>query len=1030
MIVGLANLNKTVMAQRFKGKKTNGIISILSFLILIFSSTPSISSPQTQQLTQTEFSQEIKNAYIQNNDQLADSLIKDHRLLVKPFVNDLITESISKELTGKTAESKQATEIAEKTETGFKKIFGEKSLMIGVNYLTSWTKEQKEKKLVADSLYALGTSIRGNAADREKAVGYYNHALDLYKEIGDERGEGEILGGLGLIYSNNKDYKTAMPYYQEALKMRQKVDDKFLMGNSLNSIGAIYYNLENYNRAMPYFDKAEALRKEIGDLPGLSRTQTLKASAYLLTGEEQNNSGKYPEALESLEKALEINRSINAKSGIGDALNQLGFVYSNLGEYSTAVDKINEAAGIMKEENDTTGLAGVYNHLGIVLQMSGRLEKALEYFNKSIKIYEDKKDLVNVEAVMSNLGTLFFDTKDYIKAKEYHIRALQISRDIKDKEREVNCLLNLGNAYTILEMKDSAMLNFKAGLDIATSLDSPDLLWKLIAGMAENYERGKEYDKAIALNDSALKILEEMRCTLQSEEQKASFMAKQRFAFEYVINMLSDFYEKDKTKGYDSQAFQYAERSKSRAFLDLLAESLANVKEGINVELLKKQDELLVGLTKVKQMLEQELKTEQADQQKIKELKGEIKISEEELSKVSLEIRKTNPRYADLHYPEPVTLREAQALCPDKNTVLLEYSVGDSSTCLWIITRSAYKLFKLPGRKTLQNQIESFRFALLNPDRTNNDFFTKGGYSLYETLLQPAEQYFTKKSKLVIIPDGTLNYLPFEVLLTDNKGIDAGNLYSGLPFLIKKYPVSYGQSVSVLKSLLSEQKDMTKSGLDTKKLIAFGDPVYEDPNNTSRSSVNGYKKLEFSGKEVENIASYFKTGNAEVHLRDDASEENVKREGELKKFNYIHFATHGFIDEAKPDFSCLVLTKTNNSKEDGLLQATEIFNLNLNADLVVLSACQTGLGKLIRGEGMVGLTRAFMYAGTPTVLVSLWSVSDASTATLMGEFYRNLVKEKLGKTEALRKAQLSMLGNEKFAHPFYWAPFVIIGDWR
>ena len=195
-------------------------------------------------------------------------------------------------------------------------------------------------------------------------------------------------------------------------------------------------------------------------------------------------------------------------------------------------------------------------------------------------------------------------------------------------------------------------------------------------------------------------------------------------------------------------------------------------------------------------------------------------------------------------------------------------------------------------------------------------------------------------------------------------------------------------------------------------------------------SAKAYKRLEYSGKEIENIASYFKKGNAEIYLRNDATEENVKREGELKKFNYIHFATHGIIDESKPDFSSLVLTRNNNSEEDGFLRASEIFNLNLNADLVVLSACQTGLGKLIRGEGMVGLTRAFMYAGTPTVLVSLWSVSDVSTATLMGEFYRNLVKEKLSKTDALRKAQLSLLGNEKFAHPFYWAPFVLVGDWK
>ena len=155
-----------------------------------------------------------------------------------------------------------------------------------------------------------------------------------------------------------------------------------------------------------------------------------------------------------------------------------------------------------------------------------------------------------------------------------------------------------------------------------------------------------------------------------------------------------------------------------------------------------------------------------------------------------------------------------------------------------------------------------------------------------------------------------------------------------------------------------------------------------------------YPRLEFTGKEIENIASYFTAGSSEIYLRNKATEENLKRNSELNEFNYIHFATHGLIDEAKPDLSSLVLTSGSNSGEDGFLQAAEIFDLKLNADLVVLSACQTGLGKLIRGEGMVGLTRAFMYAGTPSVLVSLWSVSDMSTAALMGEFYKNLIKNK------------------------------------
>jgi len=191
-----------------------------------------------------------------------------------------------------------------------------------------------------------------------------------------------------------------------------------------------------------------------------------------------------------------------------------------------------------------------------------------------------------------------------------------------------------------------------------------------------------------------------------------------------------------------------------------------------------------------------------------------------------------------------------------------------------------------------------------------------------------------------------------------------------------------------------------------------------------------YARLEFSGKEIENIASFFKAESSDIYLRNKATEENLKQKNDLDKFNYIHFATHGFINEDKPDLSSLVLTSGKNSGEDGFLQAAEIFKLKLNPELVVLSACQTGLGKLVRGEGIVGLTRAFMYAGAPSVLVSLWSVSDMSTATLMGAFYKNLIKNKLSKTDALRQAQLTLISDPTYSHPFYWAPFILIGDWR
>jgi CHAT domain-containing protein/Tfp pilus assembly protein PilF len=943
------------MSMIIKQGSIKRIIVILFALLIAHSSFIKIAA---QQISGAEFNKQLYNAIDQNDDQLAISLIREHRLLVKPFVDGLIQESIRNELIGDDAKSGQLKSIAEKTATDFEKIFGEKSLKIAVNCLTTWSKEQKKTKLAADSVSAAGTRFR-LGKEPEKALEFLQKALSIYGNIQDERGEADVLGGIGAVYFDRKDYDKALSYYRKALEKREKVDDKQLTGNTLNSLGSVYYSyLNDYPQAIYYYGRAEALRAEIGDLAGLRTTRTYKGAVLRSLANELQLRGKYPEALQQLEKALESDKELNARSGAGETLSQMGFVYSKIGDYVSAVSKLNEAVKLMQEDNNLLGLAGVYNHLGIVLQKSGRYEKALEYFNTSLNIYEKDQDHKSVIALLNNIGTLFHDTRDYSKAEEYHLKALQISRNIKDQVNEVNCLLNLANDQIMMEKPEEAMLNYKPAYEIASQLKSPELMWKIFAGMAENFEQRGEYERAVELNDSVLKIIEGLRNTMQTDEFKTSFMARERFVFEDIINLLGTLHEKDRTKGYDILAFNYAERSKSRALLDLLSGSRAKV------------------------------------------------------------------------FTQPVSLEEAQNLCPDKNTVILEYSLGDSSSCMWVITRSEHQIFRLPNRKTLQEQVELIRFSMQDPSQGTSEFLVKAGSSLYEELIKPAESFLSKKSRIIIIPDEVLNYLPFELLITGGELSGSGGSFSDIQFLIRKYPLSYVQSASVLKSLLAEQNAGAGTKSEGKSLIAFGDPVFDNTINISGSGGNRFNRLEYSGTEVKKIASLFRNGSADVFLRDEATENNVKYGADLKKYSYLHFATHGYINEDKPELSSLVLTKETSSEEDGLLQATEIFDLKLNADLVVLSACQTGLGKLIRGEGIIGLSRAFMYAGTRSVLVSLWSVSDISTAILMEEFYKNMVIRKLSKTDSLRKAQLTLMSDEKFAHPFYWAPFVLFGNWR
>jgi CHAT domain-containing protein len=244
--------------------------------------------------------------------------------------------------------------------------------------------------------------------------------------------------------------------------------------------------------------------------------------------------------------------------------------------------------------------------------------------------------------------------------------------------------------------------------------------------------------------------------------------------------------------------------------------------------------------------------------------------------------------------------------------------------------------------------------------------------------------------------------------------------YSKLPYLGKKYPLSYGQSASVYVTMIANRSGSSSKDPVAKELVAFGDPVYG----------NKFNRLEYSGKEIESIAALFPETLVKTYTREAATEENAKNEQMLSEYRYLHFATHGIVDETNPGSSGLVMSQENNMVEDGILRADEISGLALHASLVVLSACQTGMGKMIRGEGMIGLSRSFMYAGIPSVVMSLWSVSDQSTSILMKRFYENLLVKNVSKAQALHLARISMIREEQYAHPFFWAPFVLSGDWQ
>jgi CHAT domain-containing protein len=380
----------------------------------------------------------------------------------------------------------------------------------------------------------------------------------------------------------------------------------------------------------------------------------------------------------------------------------------------------------------------------------------------------------------------------------------------------------------------------------------------------------------------------------------------------------------------------------------------------------------------------------------------------------------------------------------------VEFLLGEKRSLVWVVAKNKLITGVLPPRKEIEEQVAAYRKALteraqaLTLRRSLTDV-NRLGEKMYASLLQPVEGALTFSRRLIIVPDGVLHYLPFETLIPGPRHGASGEGHPA--YLMEKFATVYAPSASALVTVRAING---QAAAPTKELLAFGDPIApraserktatDDATHTALPRLDtpvtdeyrergfSFTRLPYTREEVLGISKLYSAAQREIYLGDQAREETVKSE-KMDQFRYIHFASHGFIDESKPGRSGILLSRDAHSAEDGVLQMGEIMRLKLNADLVTLSACNTGLGKLVNGEGILGLTRAFFYAGARNITVSLWNVNDSSTSALMKVFYENLNRG-LSKSAALRQAKLTLLRGKEAAwrHPYYWAGFVLVGE--
>jgi CHAT domain-containing protein/tetratricopeptide (TPR) repeat protein len=895
------------------------------------------------------------------------------------------------------------------------------------------TRGQDDKRAAAERLSSEAEQLakQGTKEALEQAVSKYLTAIPLYKAAGDKVGEADALNNLGSLYSYLGEGQQALARFAQALPLYKAIGDRGGEAAALNNMGSVSLDMGEPQQALDYFGQA---------LPLLRVTK-------------------------------------NA-SGEATTLNNMGGLYFSLGEPQKALDYLGQSLLLRRATGDRGGEAVTLTNMGDINFSLGQNRKALEYYNQALPLYRAAGDRRSEAVALNQIGQVYAESGDLQQAVEYYGRALPLSRAAGDRSGEALTLGNVGAAFLALGEQQEALETYQQVLQLYQAIGDRSAEARTLFNIAFNERGTGKPSAAIRHIEAAIDILESVRSNITSQSLRTSYFASVQDYYEFYIELLMQQHKQQPTAGYDARALQASERARARSLLETLAEAGADIRQGVEPALLERERALQQQLNSLAQA-QVKLLSGPHDKDAAAALARDLDAATNEFQQVEAEIRQTSPRYAALTQPRPLSLAEVQQTL-DQNTLLLEYALGKERSYLWVVAADSIKSYELPKRAEIEEAARQFYASLT----TTRQWSAAGGEELRGVLsaanpqagaargagpaaaahlarivLAPAVDQLGGK-RLLVVADGALQFIPFAALsLPAAEGAGATTYRP----LVTEHEIVSLPSASTLSLLRREAQARPPA---RKALAVLADPVFTPddarlanakptaarPNRsapsrrTQRGLALGNKpaadsmvarlsaqipRLPGTRREAEQILALV-PAEAQMHVFDFAASRPAALDPKLGDYRFVHFATHGLLDSQRPELSGLMLSQfdAQGTPQDGFLRAHEVFNLKFNADVVVLSACQTGLGKEIRGEGLVGLTRGFMYAGAPRVVVSLWSVNDAATAELMTRFYRGMLVDKLRPAQALQQAQVALLQDKRYSAPFYWAAFTLQGEWR
>jgi len=890
-----------------------------------------------------------------------------------------------------------------------------------------------DPKLTGRALEAVGR-VYNAFGDKRKAIDYCERALPLLRSAGDRAGEANALDNTGVAYAGTGDRRKALVYYRDALAIFEQLQDRRMIAELEGNIGVAYESLGEYRRSLDSHEKELAIARDLTDRGAEAVTLNNIANAYTGLGE-------YQKSLDAYSAALELNRALDNQWNVAVNLNNIAWVYGELGDRQHALNFYQQSLALIRKVKDERRMASTLNNIARIHADAGDFRKAAELHREALALRRSTGDLDGEANTLANLGNCYAKLGEPEKARAHLEQAVAIHRDFGNRYMLARSL----RAAALFEREarnlERARSSLEEALEIARAIRDRRGEAEALGELAKvDRDRGN-LDRAQELAGQALAAFDSLRLSVMSPSLRTSLVASVRDVHDFRIDLLMRLHARQPGKGFDAAALLASEHGRARSLIDMLRESGVDARGGVDPALLDRERELSRVISAKAELQTRLLNGKRPDAAAVEK---ELDALALELDQVQSRIREASPQYAALSSQGPLSLEAIQGGILDDNTILLEYALGAERSYLWAVSRSSVESFELPARAVIESAARSIYEVVTSRNRRLDGeapadslarvrqadaAFVDAARAASLMLLGPVGRRLGSK-RLLIVSDGLLHYLPFAAL--PEPGTDT-------PLMVAHAIVS-APSASVLAVLRQETEHRKPA---PKLLAVFADPVFQADDarlaTVSKAALRSgndldmrsLPRLRFSRSEAQAITRLAGTSDAFVALDFDANREAAMKP-EIGDYRVVHFATHSLLNNDRPELSGIVLSLVDSAgrPQNGFLRLYDIYNLRLNADLVVLSACRTALGEEVKGEGLIGLTRGFLYAGSPRVVATLWEIDDRTTAEAMKRFYQRMLADGEPPAEALRNMQLALWQAKGWDAPYYWAAFTLEGEWR